>query len=210
MNINPFNVVNYLGKIILNPPTDIWVDTDKKADVLVNIGGDKDAWDLILEATNSSAFTYEWGAWENIWTGTTTSTQFIGDGGIIRPNFNRTTTTTSTGQTRSGVLSQVVPETITQSLGDRVVDLSIIPYMRSAGVLFTGSDFKPNSVLFPFFDSTLVEQYTARANKIILARNNLGYKTSTGDYEAVSIVNNTTSTTNRGGKRASSQTNRSA
>jgi hypothetical protein len=68
--------------------------------------------------------------------------------------------------------------------------------MRSAGVLFTGSDFKPNSILFPFFDATLVEEFTARANKIILAKNNLGYKTSTSDYEVVSIINNTTSTTN--------------
>jgi hypothetical protein len=196
ININPFNVVNYLGKIILNPPSDIWVDTDKKADVLVNIGGDKDAWDLILEATNSSAFTYEWGSWENIWTGTTTSTQFIGDGGFIRPNFNRTTTTTSTGQTRSGVLSQVVPETITQSIGDRVVDVSVIPYMRSRSILFTATDFKPDTVLYPFFDNTNVEKYVARANRFILAGNGLNYRTTTSNTETVTVFNNATATTN--------------
>ena len=48
MNINPFNVVNYIGRITLNPPSDVWVDTNRKPDVLVNIGGDKDAWDLLL------------------------------------------------------------------------------------------------------------------------------------------------------------------
>jgi hypothetical protein len=58
MNINPFNVVNYLGKITLNPSTDVWVDTSKKPDVLVNLNGDKDAWDLILTATNNSPFAY--------------------------------------------------------------------------------------------------------------------------------------------------------
>jgi len=196
MNINPFNVVNYLGKIILNPPTDIWVDTDKKADVLVNIGGDKDAWDLILEATNSTAFAYEWGAWENTWTGTTQTTQFIGDGGIVRFNANRTTNTTSTGQTRSGVLSQVVPETITQSIGDRVVDVSVIPYMRTKSVLFTASDFKPDTILFPFFDNTTVEKFVARANRFILAGNGLNYRTTSSNTETVTIFNNATATTN--------------
>jgi hypothetical protein len=196
MNINPFNVVNYLGKITLNPPSDVWVDTSKKPDVLVNIGGDKDAWDLILDVTNASAFTYEWGSWETVWTGTTQTTQFIGDGGIIRNNFNRTTTTTSTGQTRSGVLSQVVPETITQSIGDRVVDVSVVPYMRARSVLFTASDFKPDTVLYPFFDNTTVEKYVARANRFILAGNGLNYRTTTSNTETVTVFNNTTSTTN--------------
>ena len=196
MNINPFNVVNYLGKITLSPPSDVWVDTSKKPDVLVNIGGDKDAWDLILEATNASAFTYEWGSWETVWTGTTQTTQFIGDGGIVRPNFNRTTTTTTSSQTRSGVLSQVVPETITQSIGDRVVDVSVVPYMRAKSVLFTASDFKPDTVLYPFFDNITVEKYVARANRFILAGNGLNYRTTSSNTETVTVFNNATATTN--------------
>jgi hypothetical protein len=75
---------------------------------------------------------------------------------------NQTTTTTTTNnQVRSGIRTQVVPETITQALGDRVIDISIIPYMRSRGVLFVGTDFKPNTTLFPFFDSTSIEKFVA-------------------------------------------------
>jgi hypothetical protein len=196
MNINPFNVVNYLGKIQLNPPSDIWVDTSKKPDVLVNIGGDKDAWDLILQATNASAFTYEWGSWETVWSGTTQSTQFIGDGGFVRPNFNRTTTTTTSAETRSGILSQVAPQTITQSIGDRVVDVSVIPYMRDRAVAFSASDFKPDTILYSFFDGTAVEKYVARANKFILASNNLSYNVKLTEAETLNVVNTTTSTTN--------------
>jgi hypothetical protein len=209
MNINPFNVVNYLGKIILNPPTDIWVDTDKKADVLVNIGGDKDAWDLILESTDT-AFNYEWGAWETTWTGTNTTTEttiranaWLGDArggrGNIRVNDagnERTTTTTTAGQTRSGFVSQVVPQTITQSIGDRVVDVSVIPYMRTKSVLFTASDFKPDTILFPFFDNTTVERFVARANRFILAGNGLNYRTTSSNTETVTVFNNATATTN--------------
>jgi hypothetical protein len=315
MNINPFNVVNYLGKIILNPPSDIWVDTSKRPDVLVNLNGDKDAWDLLLgtrdnglvewgfqnisltapnrlpqfltslplssfvvtisggggsgatavvtelngivdgpasqrvksiRLTNpgsgytspptititqtggtqsgpgavfvynqsaigagNNAFSYEWGNWETQWSGTTSSTERILQDGAWtdgrragRGNLfgvvgsDRTTTTTSTGQTRSGVLTQIVPETITQSIGDRVVDVSVIPYMREKSVLFTASDFKPDTVLFPFFDNTSVEKFVARANKFILASNNLSYNVKVSEAETLNVYNNATATTN--------------
>ena len=196
ININPFNVVNYIGKVQLNPSSDVWVDTTKKADVLVNIGGDKDAWDLVLQGLSTAGYEYEWGNWESQWTGTSTSSQFIGDGGFVRPNFVRTTTTTSTAQTRSGILSKAVPQTITQSIGDRVVDVSVIPYMRAKTVLFTATDFKPDTVLYPYFDGTSVEQYVARANKITLVSNNLGFSTKTANTETIRIFNNNPSTNN--------------
>jgi hypothetical protein len=207
MNINPFNVVNYIGKITLNPPSDIWVDVTKKPDVTVNLGGDKDAWALIEDVVNNSPFTYEWGSWQTVWSGTSTSTSqtgFEGQGpggrGIRGVTGSRTTTTTTTNnQTRNGVFSQIVPETITKSIGDRIVDVSIIPYMREKRVLFTGSDFKPDTILYPFFDGTLVEKYVARANRFILASNNLGYKTATANSETVTIFNNATATTNGAG-----------
>ena len=196
LNINPFNVVNYLGKIALNPSSDIWVDTTRKADVLVNLGGDKDAWDLVMRGLSSAGYEYEWGNWQTQWTGTTQSTSFVGSGRIPDRNFNRTTTTTSSGQTRSGILSTVVPQTITQSIGDRVVDVSVIPYMRAKTVLFTATDFKPDTILYPFFDNTSVEQYVARANKFILATNNLGYSTKTANTETIRVFNNTTASNN--------------
>jgi len=196
LNINPFNVVNYLGRITLNPPSDVWVDTTKKPDVIVNLGGDKDAWALIDQVVNNSAFTYEWGSWQTVWSGSATSTTRQGSGRFSEQNSITTTTTTTAKQTRNGILSQVVPETITKSIGDRVVDVSIIPYMRAKNVLFTSSDFKPDTVLYPFFDGTGVEKYVARANRFFFATNNLGYKTTTGNTESVTITNTTTSTSN--------------
>jgi hypothetical protein len=203
LNINPFNVVNYIGKITLNPPSDIWVDTTKKADVLVNLGGDKDAWDLIMRGLSNAGFEYEWGNWQTQWTGSDSNTQFIGNGAVswaqipgVAGNSIQTTTTTSVAETRSGILSRAVPQTITQSLGDRVIDVSVIPYMRAKTVLFTATDFKPDTVLYPFFDNTPVEQYVTRANRIILARNNLGYITNTANTETIRVFNNNTSTNN--------------
>jgi hypothetical protein len=196
LNINPFNVVNYIGKISLNPPSDVWVDTTRKPDVLVNIGGDKDAWDFVLGAVNSSPYAYEWGDWQTLWAGTSTERQNLTDGRLTQQNFARITTTTTASQTRSGVLSQVSPQTITQSIGDRVVDVSVIPYMRAKSILFTATDFKPDTVLYPFFDNSSVEAYVARANKFILATNNLGYSTKTANTETVTIYNNATLSSN--------------
>jgi hypothetical protein len=200
VNVNPFNLVNYLGKIELNPKSDIWIDTTRNPDVLVNLEGDKDAWNLILG--DRQPWNYEWGDWQTYNVGVSTSLREWTQGGWINGQggaamvLQATTTTTTAQQARTGVASTVAPETITQTLGDRVVDISIIPYMRSVGVLFTASDFKPSTTLFPFFDSTLVETYTARANKFRLANNNLRYQTTTGNYETVSVINNATSTTN--------------
>jgi hypothetical protein len=187
INVNPFNVVNYLGKIELDPKTDIWVDTERRPDVLVNLEGDKDAWQLITR----SAFSLEWDNWRTHWSGVDSAQSQFWSGNAL---IGRTTETRTEAQRRTGVRSVVVPETITQTIGDRIVDVSIVPYMRSRSVLFVGSDFKPNETLFPFFDSTLVETNVARANKLSLNRGNLKYRTTVGNFETVNIVNNSTST----------------
>lgn len=204
INVNPFNVINFLGKITLNPSSDIWVDVNQKADVLVNLEGDRDAWDLLL----ANAHATEWSSWQTTWTGITTNTFDVqnnrtagweelnaGVGGrndIVR----HTTNTVEQRQSRSGILTQVVPRTITQSIGNRVVDVSIIPYMRTINILFIGTDFKPNVSLFPFFDGKPVATYVGnRVNKLILAQNNLVLKTNLSDPETVTIRNTTSATT---------------
>jgi hypothetical protein len=201
INVNPFNLVNYLGKIELNPKSDIWIDTTRNPDVLVNLEGDKDVWDLI--GGEKSPFNYEWNDWNTYQVGVS-SVSTRGEGRNRHLHTNRfvrerdvaTTTVTTSQQSRTGIANFLVPETITQSIGDKVVDISIIPYMRTNSVLFVATDFKPQTTLFSFFDSTLVESFTARANKVILTNNNLQYQTTIGNFETVTIKNNVTNTTN--------------
>ena len=199
LNINPFNVVNFLGKIELNPKTDIWFDINRKADVLINIGGDQDAWDFVLKNLKNGGTTTEWNSWKTKWSGTTKTEERIGDGRLWQSetnNFIRTTETTKKKQTRTGVRTTVATETITQSIGDRIVDVSVIPYMREKSVLFTATDFKPDTVLYPFFDNTSVEPYVVRLNRIILDSTNLQYSAKTANTETIRVFNNITSTNN--------------
>ena len=197
LNINPFNVTNYLGKIRLDPSSDVWVDTEKQPDVLVNLEGDKDAWELITQ----NAFNYEYNDWNTVWSGTvvsgaSASGAWLGHGGgRVFAAYGTQYTTTTEAQTRSGVLSAVVPSTITQSLGDRVVDVSIIPYIRNRGILFTGSDFEPVKTLYAFFDNADVNKYIFRANKFTLDSGNLNYPITTIDRpSSVNVTNTATNT----------------
>ena len=194
INVNPFNVVNFLGRIKLDPKSDTWIDVNQKADVLVNIGGDKDAWQEIINRTGG-ATQLEWDSWQNISYGTpTTSTTLQAPGRGRRPQYAVTTTTQEIGQTRSGISETLSVGTITRSVGNRVVDVSIIPYMRNRNVLFKGSNFKPEGTLYSFFDSTNVSKYVAKANRFILVRNKLTYNTAIGNFETANIYNNLTNT----------------
>ena len=194
INVNPFNVVNFLGRIELDPKSDTWIDVNQKADVLVNIGGDKDAWQEIINRTGG-ATQLEWDSWQNVSYGTPkSSTTLEAPGSGRRPQYAVTTTSQNIGQTRSGISETLSVGTITRSLGDRIVDVSIIPYMRNRNVLFTGSNFKPETILYSFFDSTNVSKYVARANRFLLNDNNLQYRTEVGNAETANIRNNLTST----------------
>jgi len=69
-------------------------------------------------------------------------------------------TNTRTGtRTRSGIRQVIVPKTVTQNVGDRVVSIAFVPFIRSRIVSFTGTRMKPNTKVFPYFDNELVTAY---------------------------------------------------
>lgn len=80
---------------------------------------------------------------------------------------NRRTVTTTTktnwiqdvGQRRSGTTMQVVPGTITKSIGDKVIDTSFIPWMREKEVKFKADGLKPSIQLRATFDTVEVTEH---------------------------------------------------
>jgi hypothetical protein len=99
---------------------------------------------------------------------TTTSSNTVR--GYDRQPFRATTTTTTnrrsvttttntewtqnSGQRRTGTTLQVVPGTITKSTGDRVIETTLIPWMRTKEVKFVANGMKPNTRLYAKFDGT--------------------------------------------------------
>ena len=69
------------------------------------------------------------------------------------------TTVQQVNQTRTGVRQVMVPQVVRNSLGDRVLNVAFIPFIRSRTINFTGTRFKPNTRVFPFFDNIDVTAY---------------------------------------------------
>lgn len=144
------------GEVSMLPPSDFWVDTINAPDVRINIDGNLDAWQNTQDSWGTN-----WGSWQTNWTGSqvvattnkaTSSTYFAGpiefNGGngfqAIYQNFETTTSVRDTGiSTRTGTKFTSIPQSQEYSIGNRIVDSSIVPYMRSIEVKFAGHGFKP-------------------------------------------------------------------
>jgi hypothetical protein len=153
------------GSIILDPPSDYWVDTVQLPDVLVNIDNFDDNWE------QSGAWGTVWHDWQTVaqstaenWTAT----------GRARGRQFVVTTTTTTQETRTGTRRTLVPTTTTTSTGNRLVSSNIQPFMRSRQIKFIGRGIKPTSRVYPFFDGTAVSQYVTPTNSLFANTANEG------------------------------------
>ena len=171
IQLNPFNQVAWVGILKLDPDRDDFVNTNRLPDVNVNVAGDHDAWAAITGPA-SKAFGTEWGSWETYWTGVkrtdagTRSASSRSGNYVTTKKFDRTKVTTTNKQNKFGVNTSVVADLQTDSLGDRVVDISIVPYIRTQDINFTVKGLKPNTRFYPYFDSIPVETTTKPTNGV--------------------------------------------
>jgi len=195
-NVQPFLIAKFIGQLNLFPDNDIWQDTTQRPDVVVNLSGANDAWDALATEINSEIFGTEWGSWENHWTGTSKDSNTVGRGkngdpskdGNTRHGTIKTTTITDTGfAERTGTQTTLNFDTITESLGDRVVDVSIVPFIRPRAVIFRADNMRPNRTVFAYFDDESIDQYIYRPNEIVTDNTNK-FIDSYGRYERVSTI----------------------
>ena len=166
--LNPFNKLSWIGTTILVPERDDNVDINTNPDVKVNLEGDLDAWEALTGPTNQK-FSTEWNSWNTRWSGKnvvsserfneTSKTRVKGGTRINKSTILRETTETSKKQTRNGIRSQVSVETVSKSVGDRIVDVSVIPFIRSQYIAWSVKGMKPNTRLHAFFDEVNVDAY---------------------------------------------------
>jgi hypothetical protein len=134
--INPFSVQNYMGQIKLDPYGDTWYDQTSQAQVKVNIEGQYDNW-VSSVLTNKGHGTH-WNDWEEIWSGTQINNDVkegIRDTGDSGNNDRRAKTTNQT-KTLTGLSSGSVPEKIIKTVGNKTVNLSIVPKVREQSITF--------------------------------------------------------------------------
>ena len=161
INVNPFAVIAWIGQVDLTPPNDNWIDETTRPEVLVNINGENDGWEQLVGMGFGSQF--------NDWQTTGTGRERILDSRTTTdrraqfPLIRRRTTESVEQQliqTRTGIRTEITGvDTVRNSIGDRVVDVSIVPFIRARTITIAVTNMKPNTRVYPFFDGTAVSAY---------------------------------------------------
>ena len=155
-NLNPFLIFNWIGDVQLDPPVDEWKETRVAPEVVANVQG---GFDILARERGLNSSVSEipvgtvWNEWQDQWSGNPrTNARWQGD------NLVQTTSRT-VGQVRSGIRTTIVPQTVRQSLGQRVIAVAFVPFIRSRTVSFEAYGMRPNTRVFPFFDNINVSAY---------------------------------------------------
>jgi len=159
INVNPYAVLAWVGTIDLTPPNDNWIDTETQPEVVVNLQGENDAWSRLV----GLGFGTQFNDWMDIGTGrntrvVSTQGQFVSGRAVIQ----RQTVAVEQQQTRTGIRNEIVgTDTVRNSIGDRVVDVSIIPFIRSRPVVVSVTGMKPSTRVYARFDGEDVNAHCA-------------------------------------------------
>src|SRR6056300_759122 len=166
LNVDPFDITTFAGSITLDPPGDEWKETERAPELVVNnVGGfDTLVSNLGNEALNGFEIGTIWNEWQDNWTGRPIDIATRDTSGNQRAGRRlfRTTEITSTQQvqqTRTGIRQTIVPQTVRNSIGDRIVSVAFVPFIRSRTVNFDATRMKPNTRVYAFFDNIDVAAY---------------------------------------------------
>ena len=150
VNVNPYLVFTWFGDLTLSPSGDDWKDTETRPDLIVDNQGLFTVVENLVDP--AGVLGTVWNEWQTQWTGRT----------VWESQSGRTVNTIETiqsAQARSGIRTSVAPDTIQTSLGERVVDIRMVPFIRARRVRFKAVAMKPNTRVWPFFDGVNVGNF---------------------------------------------------
>ena len=177
VNVNPYDVANFVGRMELSPDKDVWHDMEILPTITSSQEGNFDA---VLAGVELGTV---WNDWQQTWAGVPSVTRRVGNflennnlgdepeefellrGRRFRRRRRRgirvdttVTRTIPTREGRSGILTNVV-EDISTTRNDRVVGVSAINFMRTIDITISGELLKPNTALNVFFDNIQVNAH---------------------------------------------------
>lgn len=189
-SVNPYNVAIWNSRITLDPSSDTWFDTERLPTVTRNISNENDNWlglglsedqENELGENGSLVLSTEWGPGTWHWQGklqkeTRRPPEYIPMDNPYdddpRQEYIKKTTSLTIGtrvDTRVGLEKTIKRSTVLTELGDSIVDLAVVPYMRAANVMVMTTGLLPGSELFATFDNKDVSTFVERSNYIALA-----------------------------------------
>lgn len=132
-NVNPFNVIDLIGSVDLNPPADVWFENEKLPDIYSD--QEQTLSTLKYDSAARGTFNTVWNNWEIAWVGGRRVEQRTG---TTYATYEKINTTTNE---------------------DIVVSKVLIPKMRSKSIRFHAAGLKPNTRVHAFFDGYKVTNF---------------------------------------------------
>lgn len=200
ININPFNVVSFIGTINLEPSQDIWVDTvtlpplnvTSEVNITVNafqpiVVRPRPIWNW---GFGWGVNNWGWGGWGwGWWNGWNT-----GSWGGWNGNWGGVGQTWTEGRRvmRNELVTTTTVEENTESLGTSVVDLQFLPFIRQRTIIGVANGLKPNTRHWAYMDETnvsvIANNYVRPLTKVVIS-NTSGplFDASLGVYETLTF-----------------------
>lgn len=188
-NVNPFAVYTFVGTLDITPVSDDWFETDRKPDIVNNVDGNFNAISALSEkagvlGTVWNSWQTTWtgsakvidtsrigGVIQNGETNQSKINKKFGRGIDNRPDsvkgsdvhgtryVTTETVATPSKQTRNGVRTSIASKVEREVVADKVLNTSVIPYIRSRNVLIKANGLKPLTRYYAFFDNVNVTSY---------------------------------------------------
>lgn len=190
MSVNPYFIFNWVGAVRLVPDSDSWKDVTRKPDLVVGIDtGMEDGTEFDDGAINGVLF----GNWQT--RNTDLADDDLDDLQSLASGENFSDTGTFKDVSSSGLhvgsngeavntltITKISDVVENKSLGDRVTDVNLIPFVRAQDIQFVATGMRPNTVVYPFFDDVPVAQYCRQLNGA-----NGGQLMTTADGEVLGV-----------------------
>lgn len=161
VNLNPFGNIDNVGTLKLSPSSDEWKES--VADAARAVDGSS-------KLDQKQAFL--WNNWTWNWSGRTVEDQEFNNISRkpyqvrkrqflrLREKYQSTYSQDGPRYGNGRFVNRVISsDTLRSHVGNRIVDLALIPWVRSRKIFFHAKGLKPNTKFTPFFDGTKVDNW---------------------------------------------------
>jgi hypothetical protein len=170
ISVNPNSSTDYIGTITLSPASDEWKETEYNASLAIDGSNRIDTKEAFL-----------WNSWMWNWSGIAIEDTHVKPGvgkalttlainarhgafgrrslqALKRIQSDQTQSSTNTS-TDGSVNRVVASDSLRTTLGDRAVDIALVPWIRSQKVYFNATGLKPNTRFIPYFGGQEVSDW---------------------------------------------------
>ena len=201
--LNPFNITNWMGSIKTYPVSDTWFSQGARPDVTTNLEGQNDNWTL-SPSIGRKGFGSQYDDWSTNWTGKQVTEQ--PQAGVDKVGkigkANRSTAEMNDSKSRIGISANTPPESVLKTIGNRVVDTTVVPYVRGQTVQFAATGLQPFTNVYVYFSETNVSANVRPASKLTFTSVNSTFQVgetlrdAANNYGTILLASNTDIATN--------------